>query len=356
MAKHKSSKTALVAKANETEKCTEKQKRMKRKNNLFEKVVDIDNIREADRKARRNKSRNYGIELFDKNRDENLLKLQRDLEGQTYKTGEYDVFMIHKPKDREIARLEYKHRIVHHAIMNIMEPIWVASFTADTYSCIKGRGIHKCLDKVRIALKDVDNTKYCLKIDIQKYYPSIDRGILLNLIGRKIKDEKMMMLHAEIINSAPGMLGVPIGNYLSQFYANLYLSYFDHWIKENKGVKYYFRYCDDMVFFSSDKKELHQLLSDIRYYLNSELNLYVKKNYQIFPVESRGVDFVGYKMYHTHTLMRKSIKKAMIRKRNKPRSMASYGGWAIHCNTINLFRKIFNTERNDKFKRKTRKN
>lgn len=329
---------------------------MKRKNGLFEQIVSIENIRLADKRARAHKAKNYGIRLFDENYEANIIELQRELESGEYRTGEYEVFKIYKPKEREIARLQYRHRVVHHAIMNIMEPIWVETFTANSYSCIKGRGIHKCLHDVRKAMKDVEGTKYCLKIDIKKFYPSINREKLIEIIGRKIKCKKTMDLHREVIFSAPNEIGVPIGNYLSQFYANLYLTYFDHWIKEEKRVKHYFRYCDDMVIFAEDKSKLHELLREIKTYLKDELFLTVKQNYQVFPVESRGVDFVGYKMFHTHTLLRKSIKKGLIKNKNKPKSVSSYGGWAVHCNSVNLFRKILNIELHDKFKRKAKNN
>lgn len=323
---------------------------MKRKNNLFEQVVSLENIKRADINARKNKAKNYGIQLFDKDRENNLRKLQRELETLTYKTGEYEVFKIYEPKEREIARLTYKHRVVHHAIMNVVEPLWVSMFPTCSYSCIKGRGIHKCLSDVRKALNDVEGTTYCLKIDIKKFYPNIDREILMKIIERKIKDKRFLALNREIIMSAPDGKGVPIGNYMSQYYANLYLTYFDHWIKETKRVKFYFRYCDDMVILLDNKEDLHALLFDMKEYLRRELKLEVKSNYQIFPVAARGVDFVGYKMYHTHTLMRKSIKKSMIKKRNKPQSVASYGGWAVHCNSVNLFRKIFNTELHETYR------
>lgn len=327
---------------------------MKRINGLFEKIVDMENILLADKKARKGKPNNYGIRLFDQSFDENIAALQNELKNGTYRTGEYEVFKIFTPKEREIARLQYKHRIVHHAIMNVMEPIWVSQFVSGSYSCIKGRGIHRCLADVRKALKDIEGTKYCLKLDVQKFYPSIDRKILIGLISKKIKCARTIALHSEIINSAPGCLGVPIGNYLSQFYANLYLTYFDHWIKEVKGVKYYFRYCDDMVILAPDKAELHKLLFEIRQYLYIQLNLTMKKNYQVFPVESRGIDFVGYKIFHTHTLLRKSIKKNLMKRRHNPRSIASYGGWAVHCNSVNLFRKTLKIEIHDTFSRKTK--
>ena len=214
--------------------------------------------------------------MFDENYEANIIELQRELESGEYRTGEYEVFKIYTPKEREIARLQYRHRVVHHAIMNIMEPIWVG-FHANSYSCIKGRGIHKCLQDVRKALKDIEGTRYCLKIDIKKFYPNIDREKLIEIIGKKIKCKRTMDLHSEAIHSAPGESGVPIGNYLSQFYANLYLTYFDHWMKEAKRVKYYFRYCDDMVIFAPTKEELHRLLHEISRYLSDELFLTVKK-------------------------------------------------------------------------------
>lgn len=325
---------------------------MKREGGLFERIVTIENLVLAEKKARKGKANSYGIKLFDRNYQSNIVHLQKELLDGSYRTGKYDIFKIYEPKERDIARLPYKHRIVHHAIMNIMENIWVKTFTADSYSCIKGRGIHKCLNNIRKALRKVDETKYCLKIDIKKFYPSIDRVILMDIVKKKIKCKRTLDLHNEIINSAPGDKGVPIGNYLSQFYANLYLTYFDHWVKQELNVKYYFRYCDDIVLLSSNKNKLHLYLHKMIDYLSSELNLTVKSNYQIFPVESRGIDFIGYKMYHTHTLLRKSIKKRMMKKKNSPLSIVSYGGWAVHCNSVNLFRKNLNIELHDTFKRK----
>lgn len=146
---------------------------MKRYNNLFDKIVSLDNLYLADKKARRNKSNRKDIKEFDQNKEESLKKLQQDLINGTYKTSEYNTFIIREPKERLIFRLPYyPDRIVHHAVMNIMEPIWVSIFIKDTYSCIKHRGIHEALHNVKEALKDVDNTTYCLKLDIRKFYPS----------------------------------------------------------------------------------------------------------------------------------------------------------------------------------------
>ena len=183
-------------------------------------------------------------------------------------------------------------------------------------------------------------TRYCLKLDIQKFYPSVNHAVLKQLLRKKFKDQNLLWLLDGIIDSATGL---PIGNYLSQYLANFYLSYFDHWIKEQKQVKHYFRYADDLVFLHGSKKYLHQLLADIKQYLWQNLALKVKDNYQIFPVAARGIDFVGYKFYHTHTLLRKSIKKRFagmaVNNPNK-KSFVSYNGWATHANCKHLQKKL----------------
>ncbi len=314
---------------------------MKRKTNLYGKIICLENLKLADSIARKGKSKQYGVIEHDKNRDENILKLHEQLKNMTYKTSTYTTFKIFEPKERVIYRLPYfPDRITHHAVMNILQPIFVSIFTSDTYSCIKGRGIHAASYAVREALKDINGTQFCLKLDIKKFYPSIDHDVLKNLIRRKIKDTSLLYLLDGIIDSAGGL---PIGNYLSQYFANFYLTYFDHWLKEVKHVKYYFRYADDMIILSEDKQYLHKLLSEIKSYLLEKLKLTVKQNYQIFPVKARGIDFVGYRVYHTHTLLRKSIKKNFARmlKNNKNKaSIASYKGWALHCNSKHLLKKI----------------
>ncbi len=297
----------------------------------------MSNLELADKKARRGKKKQHVIRTFDRNKEGNLLVLEDKLRTKTYRTSAYTTFNIFEPKERVISRLPYyPDRIVHHAIMNVLEPIFVSFFTADTYSCIKGRGIHGAANAVKSSLhNDVGGTTYCLQLDIRKFYPSIDRSILKALLRRKFKDANLLWLLDEIIDSAEGL---PIGNYLSQYLANFYLTGFDHWLKETKRVKYYFRYADDMVFLSDSKEFLHSLRKDIQAYLQLKLGLALKANYRVFPVSS-GVDFVGYKFYHTHTLLRKGIKKnfakMMVRNRNE-KSIASYYGWTKHCNGINL--------------------
>lgn len=320
----------------------------KRINNIYPRIYNEANIELADNKARKCKRTRYGVRKHDEYRELENLVLHIMLRDGTYKTSRYTTYKIYEPKERIIFRLPYyPDRITHHAIMNIMEPIWVKIFTRDTYSCIKGRGIHALLKKLRSDLnKDKQGTKYCLKMDIKKFYPSINYSILKQIIRKKLKDKCLLALLDEIIDSADG---VPIGNYLSQFFANLYLAYFDHWVKEELKVKYYYRYADDIVLLSDSKQQLRNWLLAIKIYLRVVLDLRLKDNYQIFPVDSRGVDFVGYVCYHNYTKLRKSIKKKMLRtisndkqdKATLDRKLASYFGWLKYCNSKNLLKKIY---------------
>ena len=318
---------------------------MKRKNNLFSQVITLDNLRKADTKAQKGKANQYGVRLHNQNREANIKALHEMLVNKTYSTSQYSTFKVYEPKEREVFRLPYfPDRILHHAVMNILEPIFMACFTADTYSCIKGKGIHAAARAVKIALRDEVATTYCLKLDIKKFYPNVDHHILKQLLLRKIKDSDLLWLLDEIIDSAEGL---PIGNYLSQYFANFYLTYFDHWIKETKAVMYYFRYADDIVVLHGDKPYLHQLLAEITEYLQTNLRLTVKGNYQVFPVDARSIDFVGYRFYHTHTLLRKTIKQSFarsVKKGNKPASIAAYYGWAKHCDSINIMNKLLPNE------------
>jgi retron-type reverse transcriptase len=318
---------------------------MKRINNLYGKIISIENLELADSIARKGKAKQPGVISHDKNREDNIQKLHDMLMNKTYRTSEYTTFTIFEPKERIIFRLPYfPDRILHHAVMNILEHVFVSVFTTDSYSCIKGKGIHAAARAVKQALNDVENTRYCLKLDVKKFYPSVDHATLKQLLRRKIKDNDLLWLLDEIIDSTSGL---PIGNYLSQYFANFYLTYFDHWIKEEKRVHYYFRYADDLVILSDSKPYLHQLLAEIRAYLKDNLRLTVKGNYQVFPVSARGIDFVGYVFYHTHTLLRKTIKQnfaRMLKKNRNAKSIASYNGWAKHCNSKNLMKKLLHEQ------------
>lgn len=329
---------------------------MKRYGNLYDTIISVENLRLADEKARKGKKKSYGVRIFDKDKENNLQRLHEVLASGEFRTSQYSTFFVYEPKERKIYRLPYyPDRILHHAIMNVMEKIWVNTMTADTYACVKTRGIHKCAKKIKHDLKGEKNI-YCLKTDIRKFYPSIDHDTLKCVVRRKIKDKKLLKLLDEIIDSTDG---VPIGNYLSQYFANIYLSELDHIIKEKFHIKYYYRYADDTVILSHSKQTLHRVEKFMNEYL-SGIKLNLKGNWRIFPVAKNvhdnvgcGIDFMGYVFYLEHTRLRKAIKKNFIKQAIKIGRHhltlklirtydSAWNGWCKHANAINLHKKIKN--------------
>lgn len=310
---------------------------MKRVGNLYEQIISVENLKLADKKARRGKSKQYGVLKHIENEENNISNLHTSLKKREFTTSAYKTFKISDGKERLISKLPfYPDRIVHHAVINVLEPIFMSVFTSNTYSCIKGRGIHKASYDLRKVLKnDLENTKYCLKLDVKKFFQSVDNESLKKLLRKKFKDVDLLYLLDNIVDSIEG---IALGNYTSQFFGNYYLAYFDHWIKEVLKVKYYFKYCDDVVILHPNKEQLWEYFSEIKSYLKENLKLEIKGNYQVFPVEDRGIDFLGYKHYHTHTLLRKSIKKKYIKNKNK----INHKGWLIHADTKNLRNKYEN--------------
>lgn len=319
---------------------------MKKYNHLWEKICTIDNFKQAYKNAIKGKKyytevkqiEAYGVDKY-------LEELLEEVVQNKYKVSEYTVFKrVTGGKEREIFKLPMKDRIIQHAVMIHIEPIFRESFILDTYSSIKGRGIHKCLKRVKRSVKQ-PGYKYCLKLDIHKCYPSLDKDILKSKLSRKFKDKQLLHLLYLIIDSCKH--GVPIGNYTSQYFNNFYFSDFDHWLKEVKQIKYYFRYCDDMVILGKDKQLLRQLLYDIRSYITN-LNVKLKENYQIFPIEDRSVDFLGYKTRIGFVLIRKHIKKSFIHKCNNMdfncltekniNVLASYNGIVKHGDCRHLWK------------------
>ena len=328
---------------------------MKRFNNLYSKIYNIDNIRLAHKNARKGKLHYSEVKMVDANPEKYFVLIHKMLKNKTFRNADYVIFKrTFGKKERTIFKLPYyPDRIIHHCIMNVLESLWMRTLIADTYSSLKDRGIHKGVKRIKQALKDRDNTEYCLKMDVQKFYPSIDHGVLKKIIRLKIKDKELLWLLDEIIDSTPG---VPIGNYLSQYFGNLYLSGLDHYMKENMGCKYYFRYCDDIVILHSDKQVLSLLRKEISAYLKFELFLSLKKNWQVFPVDVRGIDFLGYRFFHDYTLLRKGTvhrfkrKIALIKKKHKclqPISVISgvmsYWGWLKFADCYRLQNKYIDS-------------
>lgn len=318
---------------------------MKRKGFLFEQICSYQNLLLATYNASKGKRQRDEVIKFEADLENNLRQLQEELRSRTYTTSDYTVFVKYEPKRREIYKLPYRDRVVQWALMQVLEPLWTPTFTADTYACIKGRGIHSLLKKIRKDLRDdPDGTRYCFKLDVRKFYPSINHDILKTVIRKKIKDPDVLWLLDDIIDSADG---VPIGNYISQYFANLYLSELDHIVREFLGVRYYYRYADDIVILSGSKQFLSGVMVFVNDYLNNDRMLDMKRNYQIFPVDARGVDFIGYVIYRTHCLARKRNKKALCREVSKMRrrgladddirlALASRLGFMVHCDSKHL--------------------
>ena len=321
---------------------------MKRYNTLYSKIYDMENIKLAHKNAKKGKAHYSEVKMVSADPDKYFTEIHLMLKNKTFKNSEYKMFIkIDKGKKREIFKLPYfPDRIIHHCIMNVLEPIWMKTLIADTYSSLKNRGIHKGVKRIKKALNDKENTQYCLKMDVKKFYPSIDHDILKQIVRNKIKDKELLWLLDEIIDSADG---VPIGNYLSQYFGNLYLSGLDHWAKEQRHCKYYFRYCDDIVILDGNKDNLSNLRKEISEYLKLELNLTLKENWQVFPVDIRGIDFLGYRFFHDYTLLRKTtairFKKRMKQIKENYKSLTpinilsgvmSYWGWMKYANCHRL--------------------
>lgn len=323
---------------------------MKRINNLFEKIYDYENLKLANKNAQKGKKNYRDVNVVNDNENFYLLKLQKSLKEKTFKNSKYSIFIKNdKGKNREICRLPYyPDRILQHAILQVLEPIWKKILIKDTYQSIKGRGIHAGFRRIRESIQLSDKF-YCLKIDIKKFYPSINNDILKQIIRKKIKDNDVLWLLDEIIDS---IKGVPIGNYISQYFGNLYLAYFDHWMKEEMKVKYYFRYCDDIIVFHKDKNHLHNLLSEIKFYLSFNLLLELKSNYQIFPINKRRLDFLGFRFDNEKVYLRKNIAKNFKRKiKNIKKDLnqhdinksgiMSYYGWIKTSKSFELWNKYY---------------
>lgn len=310
-------------------------------------IYNMDNIRLAHRNAQKGKQHYSEVCMVNQNPDKFLTSIHQTLKYKTFANSPYECFIKEeKGKKREIFKLPYyPDRIIHHAIMQILEPIWMDVYIRDTYASMKGRGIHDGARRLSEFLKDTRNTQYCLKLDVRKFYPSIDHDILKGIVRRKIKCRDTLWLLDRIIDSASG---VPIGNYLSQHLANLYLAYFDHWAKENRHIRYYARYCDDIVALDSSKERLHEHFHAIQEYLKTNLKLEVKDNWQIFPIDARGIDFLGYRFWHNRRIkVRKRIALAFCRKADQmakrpirktdANMLMSYYGWFSFTGKRNLW-------------------
>lgn len=324
---------------------------MKRYGNLFEKIVSYENLVLAHKNARKGKSHYTEVKMVNENPEFYLKKIQQSLIDKTFTTSKYVIEeKFDRYKHRTIHKLPYyPDRIIQHALVQVCESIWNKTLIRDTFQSLKGRGTFDGFKRVNKAVKTKNSPKYCLKIDIEKYYPSVNNDIFKTSMRKKIKCKDTLWLIDDIIDSTKGL---PIGNYTSQYFGNLYLSDFDWWIKQEKKVSYYYRYCDDMIFLHDDKHFLHTLKHEI---INKLLthNLKIKPNHQVFDVDKQGLDFIGFIFRQTHTLLRPRIAKGLKTKakiinkkyRTLPatqviNSLMSYWGWIKFTNSKNLWASV----------------
>lgn len=361
---------------------------------LFNSICSMDNLYRAYQNAKSGKGWYKEVKQIEKRPFYYLAGLQYMLKNHLFKTSDYEIFILNEgKKKRDVYKLPFfPDRIAQWAILQVIEPFLVANMTADTYSAIPGKGIQPIVNDLRgyyktkrvdgkkksvwvpsILLTDEENTRYCYKIDLHHYYQSINHEVLKQKFRKVFKDPELLWLLDEIVDSintateedlielslsgeieVDPNTGIPIGNYMSQYSGNFYLSSFDHWVKEELHVKHYYRYMDDVVIFASSKEELHEIHRKVTAYTRDYLHLNIKGNYQIFPTKVRGVDFVGYRFFGEYTLLRKStainFKRKMRACRKKMEnnipptysewcSFNSYKGWLGNCDSYRLFKK-----------------
>jgi len=315
---------------------------------LFEKIVEIDNLRDAYKKALKGGNRYTVAHLkFKENLETNLYLLQRSLKNGTYRHGEYSSFVVFEPKRRVIHSLPFRDRVVQHAINTIVEPIFETMFYSFSYACRKERGTHKGVKDTQARIRELskNGNVYYLKMDFSKYFASIDPSTLISQIKKKISDKRVLKVLQLFINKD---LGIPIGNLLSQLFANIYGHIFDRFIKTRLHVKNYFRYMDDTVILSNSKKELIRYQKVLKKFSGIFIKLKFSK-WHINPI-SKPLNFLGYRITQNYKLIRKtSVVRAKRKVKHYVRTkqteqlkmfLASWGGHLLSADSYNLKQNI----------------
>ena len=288
---------------------------MNRAGNLFEKICDIQNLHEAYYKASKNKRFTSGYINFRKDSETNLEKLRKSLLDGKYTHGQYRHFIITDPKQRLISAAPFPDRVMHHAIMNVLEPVFERQFIFHTYACRKGKGTHAA---ARYAFKCSGRSEFFLKLDVRKYFDSIDHTVLKQFLCRIIKDARCLELLFGVIDSykidfegdsVGRKKGLPIGNLTSQFFANFYLSALDHFILEKLKPEGYVRYMDDMVIFGDSVKNLKNIFDEVDHFCLEKLALFLK--IPVFGKTFRGVPFLGWRITKDRIFLLSKTKRRM---------------------------------------------
>ena len=277
--------------------------------------------------------------------EDNLFALRDELLSGSYRHSPYEPFTIFDPKKRQIHKATVKDRVVHQALVNIVEPFFDSRFIDDSYSCRIGKGTHAAVERLRhfLAQASRNNTRtvYALKCDVQRFFASVDHRVLLSLLRRRILDEPTMRLLENIIGSFSmgEHRGIPLGNLTSQLFANIYLNELDRYVKMTLREKRYLRYCDDFIILGEDRLALLNTAETINEFLNRELSLRLHPKKLFVRTWNQGIDFLGYVILPQATLVRTKTAKRMLRKVSED-NLTSYMGVCSHADAHELERII----------------
>lgn len=330
--------------------------------NEYDKKLTLEKLMEAHKKSRKGKGYRKEIIEFNLKQEEYIMWLYKELKNMTYNHGDYAKFYVTKPKVRKIEKSRYIDRIVHRWVVdNFLSPAFVPMFLNTSFACLKGKGMHRaCLyvQKVMRHCSRIWNEYYILKMDVSKYFENINKKILLEIIERKIKDEKIIWLIKKILYSQSKEKGLEIGNYTSQMFANIYLNEIDQYIKHKLHVKYYCRYLDDSIVIVKTKQEAKDILNRIKKFLEERLELKLNKKTQIFK-SKQGVNFCGYKINEYRLKIRDKGKRNLknkikvlkekvhngdISSKDANRYLTGHLGYIKIANVKNLTEKLFYIE------------
>jgi retron-type reverse transcriptase len=325
---------------------------MKVYHNLYSSIISLENLFESWQEFRRGKRQKLDVQIFERNLENNLFSLHKELKGKTYRHGNYTSFYITDPKLRHIHKACVKDRVLHHAVYRVLYPIFDHGFIFDSYSCRIGKGTHKAVSRLekfnRRVSKNYSDPCFALRGDIKKFFDSVDQNILLRLVKKKVKDSDALWLISEIIKSfkwsdpPKGQTlaeeegkELLIGNLTSQFLANIYLDKLDQFIKHKLKVKGYLRYCDDFLILDSDEEYLSNLVEKIDNFLQVNLKLALNKEKMIIRKLKQGIDFLGYVGLPHHRILRTKTKRRMFKRINQD-NLVSYLGLMKYCNSYKI--------------------
>lgn len=312
----------------------------------YDDIISLENLLGAWQEFQRGKKNKTDVQEFGRHLMSNLITHHQELKSATYKHGTYQHFVVSDPKRRDIHKASVRDRVLHHAIYRILYPFFDMIFIADSYSCRNNKGTHKAMDRFRVfanrVSKNYTRTCWVLKCDIRKFFASIDQGILLGILERRIEDKDILGLLQHVLqsfNSETLGKGLPLGNLTSQLLVNIYMNEFDQFVKHQLKVKYYIRYADDFVILSGDKVLLEQLLGNVSEFLSHKLRLSLHPNKVSITTFASGVDFLGWVHFPSHRVLRTVTKRRILRKVDE-RNLNSYLGLLSRGNAYKLEKRL----------------